>query len=98
MVAPAQRLLPPRQHPPCLVQHVRLVAVRAVAGTPLRQLVLCLPLPGGRGGRGDALPARRGRRLGRGGPVPRTKGSTWKRVAIAAGVGVACLAVVILVG
>ena len=30
--------------------------------------------------------------------LPRTKGSTWKRVAIAAGVGVACLAVVILVG
>jgi len=30
--------------------------------------------------------------------LPRTKGSTWKRVAMAAGVGVACLAVVILVG
>jgi len=30
--------------------------------------------------------------------LPRTKASTWKRVATAAGVGVACLAVVILVG
>jgi len=30
--------------------------------------------------------------------LPRTKGSTWKRVAVAVGVGVACLAVVVLAG